>query len=211
MITVAKKIFLLCCLLGFAINVYSDDGSIAAGKSKATSCAVCHGPDGNASNPIWPKLAGQNAPYLSKQLLDFKLGATGGRNNPIMTSLTTNLTKADIADLSAYYASLPRTIGAAQPQMLELGQHLYRGGDLARGIPACAACHEPDGLGNPPAAFPALSGQNAGYVVEQLIDFRNGTRSNDPNQMMHSIAGKMNDQEINAVASYIAGLHRGAF
>lgn len=199
---------LVSSVIFFCSSVAADENLILAGKTKAATCAACHGADGNTpSNQAWPKLAGQSAEYLSKELLDFQMAAKGGRNNPVMVALVANLTKTDITELSAYYASLPRTIGAAKPELVKLGQGLYRGGDLARGIPACAACHSPDGLGNAPARFPVLSGQNAEYVADQLKAFRAGTRGNDLNGMMHGVTAKMNDQEIAAVASYISGLH----
>jgi cytochrome c553 len=204
------KIFLLLvCLFGFCKQALAQDESlIIAGKTKAITCAACHGADGNTPpNPVWPKLGGQSAEYLSKELLDFQLAAKGGRNNPVMVALVAGLSKTDIAELAAYYASVPLTIGAAKPELVNMGQQLYRGGDLSKGIPACAACHAPDGLGNAPAAFPVLSGQNADYISEQLKAFRAGTRANDLNHMMRDIAAKMSDSEITAVASYISGLH----
>lgn len=198
---------LLMFLLLFGASITQAD-EIAAGKTKSMACVACHGEDGNsAANPIWPKLAQQNAKYLTKELLDFKLGAKGGRNNPVMTGLAAPLNDQDILEISEYYASLPRTIGAAQPSLVVRGQLLYRGGDLQKGIPACMACHSPDGAGNSLAPFPVLSGQHADYTVAQLKAFRDGTRSNDLNAMMRAIAAKMSDQDIIAVASYIEGLH----
>lgn len=172
-----------------------------------TRCAACHGADGNTTNPIWPKLAGQNTRYLLQQLMDFKQGPTSGIDSPIMQSAISNLTDQDLQALAEYYANLPRTIGAAQPKLVALGQQLYRGGDLQKQIPACMACHGPNGLGNAPAGFPALSGQNADYVSAQLKAFRTNARRNDLNAMMREIAAKMSDEEIAAVASYISGLH----
>lgn len=203
-----KLKLLTFCLLFLCNSSLADEIAIMAGKNKAVTCAVCHGADGNSpSNPSWPKLGGQSAHYLQKELLDFQLGAKGGRVSPVMEALVTGLTKNDITDLADYYASLPHTIGAAKPDQVALGQRLFRGGDLQKGIPACGACHSPDGMGNAPAAFPMLSGQNADYVADQLKAFRAGTRNNDLNQMMRDIAGKMNDKEITAVSSYISGLH----
>lgn len=202
-----KFLISLALTLSFTC-VYAQQSDSTAGQLKSASCVACHGPDGNqTANPVWPKLAGQSVEYLTKELMDFKAGEKGGRNNPIMTPLATPLSTADITDLAAYYAHLPRTVGVADPKLVDLGQRLYRGGDLAKGIPACAACHSPSGLGNAPAAFPALSGQNADYIAEQLKAFRNHTRTNDLNQIMQDIAAKMNDQEIAAVASYVQGLH----
>lgn len=204
----AKIFLIICCCWGSWQQAFAEQDPVAVGKIKAVTCAACHGVDGNSTgNPAWPKLAGQNTEYLTKELLDFQFAAKGGRNSPLMTGLVANLSKTDITDIAVYYASLLRTIGAAKPELVGLGQQLYRGGDLQKGIPACAACHSPDGLGNAPAAFPVLSGQNADYVSDQLKAFRAGTRTNDLNQMMEDIAAKMNDKEIMAVSSYISGLH----
>lgn len=191
---------------GVWILAYADDFDTA--KAKSATCAACHGADGNSeTNIAWPKLAEQHKQYLAKELLDYKAGSKGGRNNPVMTGIAMNLTDNDIAELSAYYQSLPRTIGAAQADLVAAGQRLYRGGDMKKGIPACSACHSPEGLGNGPAAFPLISGQNAAYISDQLKAFRAGTRTNDPNHMMRDIAAKMSDSDIEAVASYISGLH----
>jgi cytochrome c553 len=202
--------FFLLSLLLACFSTHADEiiGNSAAGKTKSVTCATCHGQEGNsAQNPLWPKLAGQSTQYLNKQMLDFKAGPTGGRPNPIMMGIAAPLNKQDIADLSSYYQSLPHTINAANPDLLTLGAKLYRGGDIQKGIPSCSACHGPDAGGNPPAAFPLLSGQHAEYVSAQLKAFRDGTRSNDLNHMMRDIAAKMSDKDIEAVASYIAGLH----
>lgn len=205
-----RNIYLILIITLFSCNsIYAQAvPDLVAGKNKAMSCGVCHGSDGNSdANITWPKLAQQHKQYLIKELLDYKLGPKGGRKNPVMTGIAMGLTDKEIIDLAAYYESLPRTIGVAQVDLVALGQRLYRGGDMKKGISACAACHSPDGLGNGPAAFPALSGQNAAYVGEQLKAFRSGLRSNDPNHMMRDITARMNDQEIEAVASYIAGLY----
>lgn len=181
---------------------------IASGKEKSSTCSSCHGADGNKTpNPAWPKLAGQSVEYLSKELMDYKLGEKGGRNNAIMSGIVANLTKEDILALATYYQSLPHTIGAVDPKLAALGARLYRAGDIQKRIPACSACHSPKGLGNAPAAFPLVSGQNAAYLADQLKAFRDGTRKNDLNQIMRGISAKMNDQEIHAVASYMSGLY----
>lgn len=203
--------FTICLVIGFFscfVKAEEIKGDINAGKTKSQPCSTCHGVDGNSSqNQAWPKLAGQSMQYLGKELLDFKAGDKNGRLNPVMQSFAAPLTPQDIADLAIYYQSLPHTIGTTQPALLELGQRLYRGGDLKKGIPACAACHGPNALGNPPAAFPLLSGQHPDYIVIQLKAFRDGTRSNDYNHMMRDIAAKMDDKDIEAVASYIAGVN----
>ncbi|MBI1423817.1 MAG: c-type cytochrome [Gammaproteobacteria bacterium] len=181
-------------------------GDVNAGKSKSQVCAGCHGADGNAMIPNYPKLAGQHASYLLKQLHDFKAGV---RKNAIMSAQVTNLSPQDMEDLAAYFASQKRTLGAAtDPAMRELGQRIYRGGNETKAVPACMACHSPDGSGNPPAKYPNLGGQNADYVTKTLTDFRTGERGTDSaGQIMHDIAKRMDDAEMKAVAHYVSGLH----
>lgn len=178
-----------------------------AGKQKALACVACHNADGNSTNPIYPKIAGQNSRYLIEQLLDFKQGAASGRNNPIMQAIVTGLSNQDILDLAAYFSTQTMSHGVAEPKYVKLGQEIYRGGLAAKNIPACAACHDPMGRGNAQAGFPWLAGQNPEYTIAQLQAYKDGTRKNDINGIMRTIAAKMNKQEMTAVASYIAGLH----
>jgi cbb3-type cytochrome c oxidase subunit III len=191
-----------CVLLCSATTVWAA-GDAAAGKQKSATCAACHGADGNSNNPEWPKLAGQNAAYLIKQLQNFK---SGERVNATMNGMAANLSEQDMEDLAAYFSNQEITRGKADPELVEAGQALFRGGDLARGIAACSACHGAQGAGNPAAGFPALAGQHALYLETQLKAFRSMTRANDPGQMMRNIAMKMSDADITAVASYIQGL-----
>ena len=185
-------------------------GNVAAGKAKSATCAACHGQDGNglAQNPVWPKLAGQHAKYTYHQLNAFKQGKeVGGRYNANMTPLMAGLSKQDMADLSAYYASLSSTVGYADKALLAVGQQIYRGGNRKTGVSACIACHGPRGLGNRAAAFPRLSGQFARYTQKQLHDYKNGDRLNGPAAIMQTVAKRMSEDEITAVSSYIEGLH----
>ncbi len=179
-------------------------GDAEAGKTKAAACAACHGADGNSMVPTFPKLAGQHESYLTKQLADFKSGA---RTDPTMTGMAMPLSDQDMADLAAYFASQKVAIGSANAEKAVLGKKIYLGGDKAKGISACMACHGPSGAGNPGAKFPALQGQQSMYTVKQLQDFRSGARANDTAKIMPSIAARMSDAEIEAVAEYIAGLH----
>lgn len=179
-------------------------GDPAAGKTKAATCSACHGADGNSNNPIWPKLAGQHASYIVKQLQAFKSGA---RQDPTMQPMAAPLSEEDMADLAAYFSSQSRAIGSADPEKAAAGEKLYKGGDPANGVTACIACHGPSGSGNGPAGFASLSGQHRDYVVKALKDFRSGTRDTDPAAMMRNVAAKMSDQQIEAVAEYIVGLH----
>lgn len=179
-------------------------GDAEAGKTKSAMCAACHGPDGNSAAPNFPKLAGQHADYTVKQLKEFK---SGERKDATMNGMAAALSEQDMADIAAYYAAQTGSVGKAAEDKVELGQTIYRAGNTATGVSACAACHGPTGSGNPMAKFPSLSGQHADYTVAQLKNFRAGARANDAGSMMRSIAKKMTDDEIAAVAQYIQGLH----
>ena len=191
-----------CALLGSA-TVALGAGDATAGKAKSATCAACHNPDGNSTNPQYPKLAGQSADYLTKQLMEFKSGA---RANPIMLGMVAPLSPQDMEDLAAFYASQQIVRGAADPALAPVGEAIFRGGNLNSGVSACMACHGATGAGNPAAKFPALAGQQAAYVEAQLKAFRAMERANDAGQMMRAIAAKMTDPEIKAVSSYIQGL-----
>ncbi len=180
-------------------------GDPEAGKIKAANCAACHGADGNSVNPEWPKLAGQNEKYLTRQLGYFQHGE---RENSTMSGMAAGLSERDIADVAAYFASQKRTIGAADPELVVLGQRIYRSGNKDSGVAPCMGCHGPDGAGNPAAAYPSLRGQHAQYVENQLHGFAEGKRANDnAKKMMQILAARMTNREIRAVASYIQGLH----
>ena len=191
-------------LLGSPLPVHAE-GDPAAGRAKAGTCLACHGPDGNSVNPLWPKLAGQHPGYTKKQLVEFQAGEK--RRDTMMAPMIANLSEQDMEDLSAFYAIQPRTGGFASEERVELGERIYRGGNLETGVAACIGCHGPRGLGDPLAGFPSLAGQHAAYVVLQLEAFRSGERSNDINEMMQDVARWMTRDEMLAVAEYIAGLH----
>lgn len=176
----------------------------SAGKDKAQACASCHAEDGNSTNPEYPKLAGQGQPYLVKQLEDFK---ESHRESQIMEGQVADLSEEDFEDIAAYYAEQSVEIGQADEELVELGEKIYRGGNSDDGVAACTACHGAKGQGNPEAGFPALQGQHAEYTASELRKFRDGERDNDAGQMMRNIADGMSDQEIEAVASYVEGLH----
>ncbi|RMD71962.1 MAG: cytochrome c4 [Gammaproteobacteria bacterium] len=197
-----RKILLALALLGLAGGIQAGDPE--AGKAKSGVCAGCHGPDGNSPSPQFPKLAGQNARYLVKQLRDYKSGA---RKDPTMSGMAAPLSDRDMEDLAAYFASQTPKPGAAEEKYVELGERIYRGGIKERKVPACMACHGPSGMGNPAAAFPRLAGQHAAYTAKQLRAFKEEVRRNDPNGMMRDSAFFMKKNEIEAVASYIQGLH----
>lgn len=204
-----KQIILIAALAAASTGLSHAAGDVAAGKAKSAVCAACHNADGNSVNPEWPKIAGQHASYLLKQLNNFKAGPDGKaeRENALMAGQVAPLSEQDMADLAAYFADQKGTIGAAAKEQLKLGEEIYRGGNPSTGVSACIACHGPTGAGNPMAVFPSLSGQHATYTMGQLKAFRSGARSNDAGQMMRNIAAKMTDAEIEAVAQYVQGLH----
>ncbi|AMB86185.1 cytochrome C [Pseudomonas agarici] len=199
-----KLIVSLLLTLGIAGLAHAA-GDAAAGKAKAAVCGACHGPDGNSMAPNFPKLAGQGERYLTKQLHDIK---SGKRTVLEMTGLLTNLSDQDMADIAAYFSSQKGSVGAADPKVVARGEALYRGGNLDQGIPSCTGCHSPNGAGNAAAGFPHLGGQHAQYVGKQLTDFREGARTNDGDaKIMQSIAAKLSNKDIEAVSSYVQGLH----
>jgi len=167
-------------------------------------CAACHSIDGNSLLPANPSLAGQHPEYLFKQLTEFK---SGTRVNAVMTGMVANLTAEDMRNLAAYYsAQIPKQMAAKNKDLVTQGRKLYRGGNAANGLAACAGCHSPNGAGIP-AQYPRLASQHAEYVAAQLKAFRTGDRANDPLEMMQSIAVKLTDKDIAALAEYISGLH----
>lgn len=203
-------------------------GDAKAGQAKAAVCGACHGIDGNSAAPNFPKLAGQGERYLVKQIHDIKAWdaetnpakkASTGRTVLEMTGILTNLSDQDIADVAAYFASQNTQLSGSKKMevqvnsglkvdAMELGAKTFRAGNLANGVPACTGCHAPDGKGNAPAGFPRLSGQHPDYIEKQLTNFRAGNRVNDGDTSpMRTIADKLSDAEIKAVANYIAGLN----
>ncbi len=180
-------------------------GDAAAGKSKAAVCSACHGADGNSSNGEWPKLAGQHATYLENQLHAYK---SGERKNPIMAGQVAALSEQDMKDLAAYYSAQTLKPGVANPDLAKKAEGLYRGGRAEDGIPACSACHGPDGKGNAAAGYPSVHGQHAQYTAAQLKAYRSGERAGtDLAKMMSQVATKLTDADIEALASYLSGLH----
>lgn len=179
-------------------------GDAAKGKAKSAICAACHGADGNSANPLWPKIAGQHTSYLEKQLTDFH---GEKRKDPTMSPMAAPLTPEDIKNLAAYFSSQTIKPGTANKDKVELGRSIYKGGNLTTQVTACAACHSPTGKGNPASNYPSVSGQHAPYILKQLKDFKAATRSNDDSSIMRSIAKRMSEEEMEAVAEYMSGLH----
>jgi cytochrome c553 len=190
---------------GAAIAADPIKGDAAAGQAKTAVCGACHNPDGNSLAPNFPKLAGQGQRYLEKQLHDIK---SGKRTVLEMTGMLAAFSDQDLADIAAYFASQKGSVGAADPKLVERGRALFNGGDLEKGMPACTGCHSPNGAGIALAGFPHLGGQHSQYVTKQLTEFREGVRTNDGDAMtMRTIAGKLSNHDIEALASYIQGLH----
>ncbi len=179
-------------------------GDAQAGEAASALCAGCHGVEGISELPENPSLAGQGAPYIYKQLTEFKSGA---RVNGVMQGMVAGLSDDDMQNLAAYYAQLPAAEAVSQAENLDLGRQIYQGGITSIQVPACAACHAPDGAGNDAAKFPRLGGQRSDYVALALKNFRSGARANDAGEMMRMVAKRMSDEEIDAVANYVQGLH----
>lgn len=194
---------------GFVPPVYAAEPAVKADPAQAQQivtkvCAGCHAADGNSVSPVNPVLAGQHADYIVKQLADFKANAE--RKNPVMLGMAASLSPQDMKNLGAYFeAQKPKTRAAKDPALVKLGQQIYRGGIMAKGVAACTSCHGPNGAGIP-AQFPRVAGQHPEYTSAQLQGFRAGERANDPNRMMRTIAARLSDPEIKAVSEYIAGL-----
>jgi len=197
------KLRLLIILAASLVTIGA--GNADSGKDKVATCVACHGPDGNSMVGLWPSLAGQNINYLVRQLQHIK---SGKRSITEMTGLLDNFSTEDLEDIAAFYASQNNTIGQVSADKLELGRKLYYSGSLDKGIPACTACHSPKGKGNAPAGYPLLSGQQPEYIAKALKNYRSGERDNDESsQMMMAIAYKLDDVEIDALSSFINGLH----
>ena len=199
-----KKVILSLVICWGVTGVAFAKGDANAGKNKVTECAACHGVTGVSPAANWPNLAGQGSKYLIKQITDIK---EGRRSVPEMMPFVSKLSTQDIEDIAAYYASQPAPQGATDSKYVSLGESLYRGGDTKRNIPACASCHSPTGKGNAPGGFPHIAGQKVDYTIKQLKDFREGDRTNDGDiKIMRTIAEKLSNKEVEAVANYISGL-----
>lgn len=207
-----KKSLLLAISLAFISNstILHAQAKISAGKEKSASCAGCHGDDGNSQTGTFPKLAGQHASYLIKQLRAFKSGA---REDTMMTPMATGLSEEDMQDIAAFYANekiSSSTVEAHEKsseenlKLITEGGDLYRNGDLEEQVSACIACHGPFGDGNKPAAYPVLKSQHTDYLIKTLTDFKNGERSKNPDNMMSMIAKKMSERDIKAIAAYLS-------
>lgn len=208
---IARISFLTLALT--ATSVFAQTGAAQPDAARAkqiaeTVCAACHGADGNAAAPTFPKIAGQHEQYLLKQLHNFKAadGKTAERVNASMAPMVATLSDADMAGLAKYFSQQKlKPEFAKNMASMEAGRKLWRAGNAATGVPACAGCHGPSGKGMP-VQYPQISGQYADYIEAQLKAFRSGERANDPNSMMRGFASRLTDAEIKAVSDYAAGL-----
>jgi cytochrome c553 len=180
-----------------------------AQQTAAQVCSACHGPDGNSATPANPNLAGQHADYITLQLAHFKAGI---RVNAIMQSMVANLSDDDMRALGVYFSQQrPKELTAKDPALVKVAQKIYRGGDQTTELPACAACHSPTGAGIP-KNYPRVAGQYADYAYAQLKAFKTGERGADKagkdanGRIMGAIAVKLSDDQMKAVADYMAGL-----
>lgn len=178
-------------------------GDAAKGKEIADKvCVACHGADGNSIVPTFPRLAGQSAEYLQKQLLDFKKNK---RQNEIMAPNAAALADEDMANLAAYFAlqKVAATPPAANPALFAAGEKLFAGGNTVSGVPACVGCHGEAGAGS--ALFPRIAAQHLPYTLDQLKQFATGKRKNDK-RLMQAVASRLTEEETQAVAHYVASL-----
>ncbi len=204
-----KLLASLAITMGAVGTVHADlqaDADAAAGREKAQVCAACHGQEGISSAPTFPHLAGQQMSYIAKQIMDIR---DGNRVVPQMAGLVDDYSDQDAWDVAAYYSAKEPNVGQAldEGELLARGEEIFRAGDIAKGIPACAACHTPTGQGIGTAVYPALSGQFTQYTIATLKAFAAGDRANDPSQIMRDIASKMSDEDMQAVANYLHGLN----
>jgi cytochrome c553 len=195
-----------------AVTVVSILGSIWATSLRAATmdanqivtnvCAACHTQTGNSIAPPFPRLAGLQADYLAKQLRDVSSGA---RKSDIMLPIATKLSRAEIVALANYFSTQKRTPGViADPKLVAAGEVIFKEGNKESGVPACAGCHGSTGAGAP--RFPMIASQNADYLIQQLENFRSGARANDLGTLMRTVSRRLTDQEIKAVAQYVASM-----
>jgi cytochrome c553 len=184
--------------------------AVAAGSAQAADaaaivaaqCIACHGEGGNSVVPMFPRLAGQHAPYVDKQLRDF---LAGKRKNEVMAPALAQIKEADVADLAAYYAAQkPTPIKPDNDKLVAAGKAIYDDGNTQSGVPACVGCHQGDGVGND--RYPRLSAQHPTYAAAQIKAFKSGARNNDRAKVMRAVAERMTDDEIAAVVEYLASL-----
>ena len=215
-----QKVLLAISLVFIGVNSYAAElnipnvlktGDASNGSSLVATCAACHGNDGNSVNTDWPSLAGQNQKYLYDQLVYF---VNGERENALMTAVIPylkTLSADELLDVATYYSESSASVGQADSNadLLALGESLYRAGDLNRGIPACTACHSLYGEGNIQAGFPKVSGQQKGYLISTLKEYRSQSRNaGNYALVMQAASANLKDDDIEALANYMHGLYR---
>ena len=173
-----------------------------AGPITVTACSPCHSAAGAQAAPNFPKIEGQHAAYMAKQLREYM---SGKRKSGVMAPVIAALKKRQISEMARHFAGQPPPRGAVQnAQLAASGKALYEEGNRATSVPGCVGCHLPNGAGS--ERYPRLAGQPQAYIVQQLTDFKNGARSNDRAHVMRALAGRLTDEEMRAVAEYVAGL-----
>ncbi|MFT4248171.1 MAG: c-type cytochrome [Pseudomonas sp.] len=196
-------------------------GDPKAGQAKAAACAACHGPDGNSPIDMYPRIAGQSERYIAHQLALIANGQRTGGAVAVMLPFVQELSAQDMRDIGAFFATQKAGAGLADDSLIaegpykdmkfyEIGQKLYRGGDPARGIPACLACHGPAGTGNPGPAYPHIGGQHAAYLARRLQEYQSGQTTETDRHLfdiMAQVTHALTEQEIQALSSYLQGLH----
>lgn len=212
---IRNRLTIALLLVFGSVVVAEAGGDAAAGKVKSAPCMACHGPDGNSPAPMFPKIAGQDANYIVRQIDAFQSGA---RVDPLMTAQAANLNSTDIADLAAYFSSQRPNAGQpGDPKQMAAGEQLYRKGRFGSFVIACVGCHGLNGEGSlsvqaiigetTAVNAPRLGGQHATYIEKQLKAFRGGERKTDVAAIMQRIAAGMTDDEITAVATFIGSLN----
>lgn len=186
-------------------------GNPERGAELAAICAACHGQDGNSVVPNWPKIAGQHPDYAARQSILIREQL---RDVPEMYPMVMNLSDQDLWDIAAHFAQFEVEPGVADEALVERGQSLYQAGDHQAGIPACSGCHGPAGYGIPGAHYPKLRGQHADYTADRLQRYRSGEHNGDQDPYSHimvAVARQLTDDDIQALSSYIEGLHMARF
>ena len=217
----------MAATLFMAVTAYAGDsadevaqrigtGDPVVGKAKSAKCQACHGKDGNSTAPDTPKIAGQYASYIEKQIRDYQSSTQiGVHSDPKKSGIASGEAgHQDLLDIAAYFASQKQMRGPSQkelkapPRDNKIGKQLFLEGNADKNVYACINCHGDNGKGNSPenAMFPVIGGQNKYYLIKQITAFGTGKRSNDPASMMCDVAKQLSQAEIEAVADYISGL-----
>lgn len=188
-------------IAALALPLYAQDAPPLA--ERLQLCSGCHNADGNSTVPENPRLAGLDTAYLTRQLADFK---SGNRPSPVMAGIVSLLQESELKPLASHFNKQKPApgAGAADTRLLARGKEIFDEGIVGSAVPACSGCHNEDGSGTD--KYPRITGQHSAYVVQQLTNFKSGTRANDSKGVMQAVAKRMNEQEIQAVAEYVATL-----